>query len=121
MRARPESASLPPVENNRTRATTVLGGQKRHSHKPLELRFCHDGFDYRRIARKGQAAIYEQSHMGRVLAYEVIRIRRRDGFSIQGKYIEPAEVYPRSEAWGMDGWTVRDKDAAFDKLREVAG
>ena len=46
-------------------------------------------------------------------------IRCRDEFDIGGRLVEPAEVYPNSEAWGMDGWTMRDKGVAFRKLREV--
>jgi len=53
-------------------------------------------------------------------AFEVIRIRRREGFQIGNKFVEPAEVYPNSEAWGIDGFTLTDKDAAFAKLRELA-
>jgi hypothetical protein len=37
-----------------------------------------------------------------------------------GRVIEPGEVYPRSESWGVDGFTVTDKEAAFAKLRELA-
>ena len=33
--------------------------------------------------------------------------------------IEPASIYPNSEAWGVDGFTFTDKDAAFAKLREI--
>jgi len=53
------------------------------------------------------------------VCYEVIRIRRREGFQIDGRFVEPAEVYPNSGAWGMDGWTVLTRDAAFEKLREI--
>ena len=35
--------------------------------------------------------------------------------------LESAEVYPNSDAWGVDGFTLTDKNAAFAKLREVAG
>lgn len=35
--------------------------------------------------------------------------------------VEPAEVYPNSDAWGVDAFTFTDKEAAFAKLREVAG
>jgi hypothetical protein len=55
-----------------------------------------------------------------IMCYEVVRIRRREGFQINGRLVEPAEVYPNSEAWGVDGFTFTDKDAAFAKLREVA-
>jgi hypothetical protein len=33
--------------------------------------------------------------------------------------VEPAEVYPNSEAWGVDGFTLTDKEAAFAKLSEL--
>jgi len=49
----------------------------------------------------------------------VIRIRRRDGFQINGRFVEPAEVYPNSEAWGIDGFTLTNEDAAFAKLRDL--
>jgi hypothetical protein len=89
----------------------------------LPTRFRHDGFHFRQIARKGDAAIYEQRWSGcrnPSVCYEVIRIRRREGFQIGARFIEPAEVYPNSEAWGVDGFTVTDREAAFAKLREVA-
>jgi hypothetical protein len=50
----------------------------------------------------------------------VIRIKRREGFEIGGRLVEAAEVYPNSEAWGVDGFTLTGKDAAFTKLRELA-
>ena len=106
----------------KTRATAEAWSKKRHSCKPLPIRFRRDGFDFRQIAREGNAAIYEQTW--RVcgepsVCYEVIRIRRREAFQIDGRLVEPAEVYPSSGAWGVDGFTLTDKDAAFAKLREV--
>jgi hypothetical protein len=89
----------------------------------LPKEFRRDGFNYRQIARKGKAAIYEQRWSGceePSVCYEVIRVKRRDGFHIGGRFVEPAEVYPNSEAWGVDGFTVTDEETAFAKLREVA-
>ena len=66
--------------------------------------------------------IYEQRWMGCAdpsIAYEVVRIRRREGFQIGARLVEAGEVYPNSEAWGVDGWTVLTRDAAFEKLREI--
>jgi len=88
----------------------------------LPKEFRRDGFDYRQIAREGDAAIYKQTWNGcrnPSVSYEIIRIRRREGFEIAGRFIEPAEVYPNSEAWGVDGFTITDKDAAFAKLPEL--
>jgi hypothetical protein len=108
----------------KTRATAEAWGKKRHSYESLPTRFRRDGFDYRQIVREGDAAIYEQTWnrcSDPSVCYEVILIRRREGFQIDGRLVEPAEVYPSSGAWGVDGFTLTDKDTAFAKLREVAG
>jgi hypothetical protein len=106
----------------KTRATAEAWGKKHRFYKPLPTRFRRDGFKYRQIASERDAAIYEQTWSGCAepsVCYEVIRIRRRDGFQIGGRFVQPAEVYPNSDAWGVDGFTLTDKDAAFAKLREV--
>ena len=111
-----------PSSTPKTRARAEAWGKKRHFYKPLPKEFRRDGFQYRQIAREGTAAIYEQTWSGcsnPSVCYEVIRIRRREGFEIDGRFVEPAEVYPNSEAWGVDGWTFTTKDAAFAKLREI--
>ena len=72
--------------------------------------------------RDGSAAMYEQTWIGcsnPSISYEVIRIRRREGFQIGGRFVEPAEVYPNSEAWGVDGFSLTDRDTAIAKLREI--
>jgi hypothetical protein len=97
--------------------------KKRHFYKPLPKQFCHNGFTYRQIAREGNAAIYEQTWNGSEdpsIAYEVIRIRRREGFQIGGRFVEPAKVYPRSELWGVDGFTFTNRNEAFAKLSEIS-
>ena len=106
----------------KTRAATEAESKKQPFYKPLPTRFRRDGFNYQLIAREGDAAIYEQRWTGCCnpsVSYEVVRIRRREGFRIDGRFVEPAEVYPNSDAWGVDGFTLTDKDAAFAKLREV--
>src|SRR5438874_3934276 len=93
--------------NIKTRATAEAWGKKCHSCKPLPTRFRRDGFEYRQIARERHGAIYEQTWAGCCdpsVCYEVIRIRRREAFQIDGRLVEPAEVYPSSGAWGVDGF-----------------
>jgi hypothetical protein len=112
-----------PLAPRKTNAMAEGGGKKRHSYKPLPTQFRRDGFQYRQIAREGDAAIYEQKWTGCAepsVGYEVIRIRRRAEFQIGDRWVPPAEVYPKSEAWGVDGFAVTDKEAAFAKLREIA-
>jgi hypothetical protein len=107
----------------KTRATPEAGTKKGLCYRPLPKEFHRDGFSYRQIAREGNAAIYEQTWNGcsnPSVSYEVIRIRCRDGFRIGGRFVEAAEIYPNSEAWGTDGFTFSDKAAAFAKLRLIA-
>ena len=112
---------LMPPETAKTRATTEARSKEGRFYKPLPKEFRHDGYSYRQIAREGNAAVYEQTWSGSSdpsIAYEVIHIRRREGFEIAGRFVAPAEVYPNSEAWGTDGFTLTDRDAAFAKHRE---
>lgn len=107
----------------KTRARREAGSKKRPSYKRLPTKFSRDGFDYRQVAREGDAAIYEQTWSGcpnPSVCHEVIRIHRREGFQIDGRFVEPAEAYPHSDSWGVDGFTFTDKDTAFAKLREVS-
>jgi hypothetical protein len=107
----------------KTRSRAEAGTRKSHSYRPLPREFRRDRFHYRQIAREADIAIYEQRWCGCVepsVAYEVIRIRHRDGFQIHGRFVEPSELYPNSEAWGTDGFTFTDKDVAFKKLRVLA-
>jgi hypothetical protein len=128
MSLRQKTSNCPPRVSQgalkiKTRATAEAWGKKRHSYEPLPTRFRRDGFEYRQIVREGDAAIYEQTWSGcsePSVCWEVIRIRRREGFQIGARFVEPAEVYPKSEAWGVDGFTFTDKDTAFAKLRELA-
>src|SRR5438552_16075356 len=90
----------------KTRATAEAWGKKCHSCKPLATRFRRDGFNYQQIARQGDAAIYEQSWTScpnPSVCYEVIRIRRRAGFQVDGRSVAPADVYPSSGPWRVDG------------------
>lgn len=108
----------------KTRARAEAGSKKQPSYRPLPIAFSRNGFNYRQITREGNAALYQQIWSGcsnPSVCYEILRIRRREGFQIDGRVVEPAEVYPNSEAWGVDGFTVTDKDAAYTKLREVNG
>ena len=110
------------VSSAKTRLTAEARSRKRHFYKPLPAQFRHNGFEYQQIARERDAAIYEQRWGGCVdpsVCYEVVRIRRREGFQIGARLVEAGEVYPASESWGTHGFTFTDKDAAFAKLKEI--
>jgi hypothetical protein len=115
---------LMPQSSRKTRFAAEARTKKGHSYKPLPKEFRRDGFQYRQIARTGNAAIFEQTWDGcrnPSVFYEVIRIRCRDGFHIGGRFVEAADVYPKSEAWGTDGFSVPDRETAFRRLREISG
>ena len=115
--------ALIPPSSRKTSATVEGGSKKGRFYRPLPTRFRRDGFEYRQIAREGDAAIYEQGWTGCAepsVCYEAILIRRRNGFQIGEKFVEPYEVYPNSEAWGVDGFTFADRNKAFDKFFEIS-
>jgi len=106
----------------KTRARDEAWGKTGRLYKPLQKEFRRDGFTYRQIAREGHGAIYEQTWgdcSDPSVCYEVVRIRCHEGFQINGRFVQPAEIYPKAEAWGVDGFTLTDKDTAFAKLREL--
>jgi hypothetical protein len=112
-----------PSSAKKTSARAEGSSKKGHFYRPLRKEFCRNGFRYRQIAREGNAAIYEQRWTGCAepsVCYEVIRIRRRDRFQIGEKVIEPYEVYPNSDTWGVDGFTFTDENKAFDKFFEIS-
>lgn len=121
--ARLRAGHSPARPGRKTRATAEARGKKGHFYRALPTELRRGGFTFRQIAREGDIAIYSQSWDGcddPNVCFEVIRIRRREGFHIAGRFAEPAEVYPSAAAWGTDGFTFRDKDAAFAKLRQLA-
>jgi hypothetical protein len=114
-------ADLPPAAR-KTRATATAWYKKGRFYKPLAKKFRRDGFVHREVLRQKNAAVYEKRWTGCAepsVCYETIRVKRREGFWIEDRFVVPSEVYPRSEQWGALGWTFCDKDAAFAKLRDV--
>jgi hypothetical protein len=107
----------------KTRARPEGGTKKGRFYRTLPTRFRRNSFEYRQLARKGDIALYEQVWSGCAEpspSYEVIRIRRREGFRISGRFVEPAEIYPPSELWGANGFTFADTNKAWDKFFEIS-
>ena len=107
----------------KTSATAEGGTKKGHFYELIKKEFRRRGFQYRQIARNKDAAIYEQTWLGcaePTSSYEVVRIRRREGFQIGNRFVKAAEIYPNSEAWGVDGFTFINKDKAWAKFFEIS-
>ena len=121
--ARSFVGGLIPPSSRKTSARAEARTKERHSYKPLRKEFRRQGFNYRQIAREGDIALYEQRWTGcpdAAVCFEVIRVRQREGFQIDGRFVEPAEVYPASELWGVDGFTLTDRNKAWDKFFEIS-
>lgn len=80
--------------------------------------FTERGFDHLEIERKGEWRLFERSKNGRV-HWEVVRIKVKPALELFGKLVEEREVYPPSESWGIDGFTLNSLDSARRKLSEV--
>jgi hypothetical protein len=109
----------------KSRFTETRTSAKGH-YRPVATSFKHAGFNYRQIARENDIAIYEQrwirpnGELSENVAYEVVRIRRREAEKFLDGFSAPArEVYPSSEQWGDYGWTLTDRDPAFNKFRQI--
>jgi hypothetical protein len=111
------------VVATKTSATAEGGGEKGRFYKLLAKEFRRGGFQYRQIAREGNAVIYKQAWLGCAESspcYEVARIRHREGFRIGNRFVEPAEIYPNSEAWGVDGFTFTSRNKAWAKFSKLS-
>lgn len=88
--------------------------------RQLPTQFTESGFLHEQVVREENLAIYRRSK-GSTEHYEVIRIRSHNGFPIPGtdKRAEPAEVYPRAEAWGIDAFTKPTMEDALRKMEEM--
>ena len=112
-----------PLSATKTRAMAEGGTKKGHFYEPLKKEFRRGAFQYRQIAHEGNAAIYEQTWLGCAEpspSYEVVRIRRREGFQIGNRLLNAAEICPNSRAWGVDGLTLTNRNKAWDKFFEIS-
>ncbi len=86
--------------------------------KPIPTQFTKKGFRHVQTVRVGDWAIYERSK-GQSRHWEVVHIRRHNGYTIAGAHVEPAEYYPASEDWGTHGFTLTEEADAMDKLDQL--
>lgn len=89
------------------------------NYKPLSESFTKKGWDFKRVDREGNVAIYEVSK-GNFISYEVILIQKHNGIKYpNGAYCEPAEFYPPSSSWGINGFTYRSLTNAREKYKSL--
>ena len=102
-------------------AILTLGDNQNAPYKLQPPEFRRRGFRHNLIERLGEIAIYRQRKSGLPDAFEVVRIQKREAFSLFDKDYPATETYPRDEAWGVDGFTYRSLDEAERKFAELIG
>lgn len=88
----------------------------------LKEQFRKHGYDYSMVNRSDIAAIFQQSDAGKVIAFEVIKVRISKACHTFGKDYPEREIYPGDNEWGLYGWTYKtlaDAQARFNQLNTV--
>src|SRR5258708_2418142 len=95
------------------------------SHTPITVRtipaaFNQDGYDHKLVVRCGRSAIFSKSRpLGPIHCFEVVRLEYRGAETIRGTNYPARECYPRSEDWGVAGWTCMTLEAARKKMGKL--
>lgn len=90
------------------------------TYKPLRESFTESGFVHEILERTGDIAIFRRFKQGSSREhFEVIRVCKHNGFRINGVDIPPAETYPPTTQWGVNGWTLPDEESARAKAAEL--
>ena len=98
------------------------------TYKPIGNEFQRDGFQFDLVTRNGDFAIFHKysivgpRHPKEFDAgFETVIITRHDGYEMGGVKIEPAEVYPSNEKWGVTGWTYKELLGAKKRFNSLLG
>ena len=92
--------------------------------KILEDNFSSKGFNLSLVKREGDVAIYKKQldePDSEAFNYEVIAIKRHNGYEIAGVKMPPAEMYPSNTQWGDWAYTCtsrEDADKRFAQLKD---
>jgi hypothetical protein len=117
------AGALIPRRTLKNRVPAISTSARAQCYQPLKWHFQRGQFNYERLVREKDVAIYLQTWRDdprASTAFEVIRVRRHNGKRIKGQWVTPSEFYPSSTDWGKYGFTFTDKHAAFAKMHEIA-
>jgi hypothetical protein len=87
--------------------------------KPLPLHLHRNGVFYDQIQRTDSAALYSlrNNQGGRIIGFDVFRVRLMGTSIFQGKTIPPYEQFPGNSAFGSSAWSFSTKEAALEKFK----
>lgn len=87
--------------------------------RKLETEFNKSIFTYRQLNRTDKVAIYEQTFEDNVISYEVFKIRVGKEQEVFGTTIPNREKFCSDEDFGQTAWSIRDKDRATTKFKQL--
>ena len=88
--------------------------------RELPTAFRSASFDFKLLVRDGDIALLRKTKPGLAFeSFEVVMIQRHETFEIKGKLIPAGEHLPRSEQWGIKGWTYSDRLSADRKFNQL--
>jgi hypothetical protein len=95
-------------------------------HHPLGTHLEKSGFAIDLVKREGDLAIFKRQRIRKAWCnypthphWEVVIIKRHNGYSLGNQYIEPAETYPCNTLFGILGWNLMTLEAAEEKFQEI--
>ena len=88
--------------------------------KILDQEFAYDRFQFHQIARSGNIVLLGKRKLNHLhLTYEVVIIQNHPAQTIHGREYPARESMPRSESWGICGWTFATAGAAWNKFHQI--
>ena len=108
-----------PLPGNQNASGAIGTTKEPASFRPLPEQFFDKGFHHRQLGREGLVAIYERWHGEHHRHFEVIIVDQCRAWTIKGRRIEAAELYPSASAFGSTAFVYQSEDAAWAKFREL--
>lgn len=101
------------------------------THKPIKTEFVWTGdglgtsnaVTLKQLRREHNVAIYRRTHKDGRVSWEVIKIKKHNGYILGGQIVAPAETYPGAAQWGINGFdahTLKRAEEKFEELVEAA-
>lgn len=77
-------------------------------------------FEYNLIDREDHKAIYSQSYEGKVIAYEVFKVKVAKETELFGAIIPEHEKFPGDNDFGVTAWSCKTYDKAIERYNNIA-
>lgn len=86
--------------------------------RALPTTFKRHGFTYTQVVNLHPAYVYEQRKGSRVW-YEAIKARKTGARELNGRALEAAWQFPKSEDWGAHGFTCQTLKRAMERAQQL--